>query len=243
MNKGEVLGFAGLLGSGRTELARLLYGADKPDRGDVTMHGKKVSLHSPVSGLSQPHRVLHGEPSRRRHRRGPVGAREPRARRTGPTRVGAAAVQAREGRDRRQVHVRARRETGRPGPTRSRTSPAATSRRFFSGGGSPPALSSSSSTSRPEVSTSARRRRSRRQVVQLAEARDLGGLHLIRARGSGQAQRPHRRDEGPPQGRRDHRRPGRHRADRSSTSSPPRVTPSDRPRRRGTRMSTSDSVA
>ncbi len=36
VNKGEVLGFAGLLGSGRTELARLLYGADKPDTGDVT---------------------------------------------------------------------------------------------------------------------------------------------------------------------------------------------------------------
>jgi monosaccharide-transporting ATPase len=52
VNKGEVLGFAGLLGSGRTELARLLYGADKPDTGDVTIHGKHVSLHSPVSGLN-----------------------------------------------------------------------------------------------------------------------------------------------------------------------------------------------
>ena len=52
VNVGEVLGFAGLLGSGRTELARLLYGADKPDSGEVTMHGEKVSLHSPVEGLS-----------------------------------------------------------------------------------------------------------------------------------------------------------------------------------------------
>ena len=49
---GEILGFAGLLGSGRTELARLLYGADKADTGTVTIKGKPVSLHSPMSGLA-----------------------------------------------------------------------------------------------------------------------------------------------------------------------------------------------
>ena len=37
--KGEVVGFAGLLGSGRTELGRLLYGADKPDSGTYTLNG------------------------------------------------------------------------------------------------------------------------------------------------------------------------------------------------------------
>lgn len=52
VRRGEVLGFAGLLGSGRTELARLLYGADKADEGEVTMRGKKVALSSPVSGLA-----------------------------------------------------------------------------------------------------------------------------------------------------------------------------------------------
>jgi monosaccharide-transporting ATPase len=63
VHRGEVLGFAGLLGSGRTELARLLYGADKPDSGDVTLHGEKVSLHSPVSGLS--HRIAFSTENRR----------------------------------------------------------------------------------------------------------------------------------------------------------------------------------
>ncbi len=49
---GEILGFAGLLGSGRSELARLLYGADKADTGTIAVKGKAVALHSPMSGLS-----------------------------------------------------------------------------------------------------------------------------------------------------------------------------------------------
>lgn len=39
---GQVVGFAGLLGSGRTELGRLLYGADKPDSGTYELKGKKT---------------------------------------------------------------------------------------------------------------------------------------------------------------------------------------------------------
>lgn len=50
---GEVVGFAGLLGSGRTELARLVYGADKPDRGEITMGGGPVTIHSPAQALSK----------------------------------------------------------------------------------------------------------------------------------------------------------------------------------------------
>lgn len=53
VRKGEVLGLAGLLGSGRTELARLLYGGDKPDSGELEMHGKKVTLTSPAAGLDK----------------------------------------------------------------------------------------------------------------------------------------------------------------------------------------------
>ncbi|GAA2182519.1 sugar ABC transporter ATP-binding protein [Brooklawnia cerclae] len=49
--RGEVLGIAGLLGSGRTELARLLYGADKAEAGSVDVDGKEVTLSSPVVGL------------------------------------------------------------------------------------------------------------------------------------------------------------------------------------------------
>ncbi|MDN4640453.1 sugar ABC transporter ATP-binding protein [Agreia sp. PsM10] len=49
---GEVVGLAGLLGSGRTELGRLMYGADRPDTGEVTIGGKSAEVHSPVAGLA-----------------------------------------------------------------------------------------------------------------------------------------------------------------------------------------------
>lgn len=51
IRRGEVVGFAGLLGSGRSELARLLYGADRPDSGTIELHGKRVDLKSPAVGL------------------------------------------------------------------------------------------------------------------------------------------------------------------------------------------------
>ncbi|MBB3257387.1 simple sugar transport system ATP-binding protein [Paraburkholderia bannensis] len=44
---GKILGLAGLLGSGRTETARLLFGADKADAGAVRINGKTVKLSSP----------------------------------------------------------------------------------------------------------------------------------------------------------------------------------------------------
>lgn len=40
-----------LLGSGRTELGRLLYGADKPDSGTYTLNGKKVNISDPYTAL------------------------------------------------------------------------------------------------------------------------------------------------------------------------------------------------
>jgi galactofuranose transport system ATP-binding protein len=48
---GEIVGFAGLLGSGRTELARLLYGADKADEGELTLFGEQVTAGAPLSSL------------------------------------------------------------------------------------------------------------------------------------------------------------------------------------------------
>ena len=48
---GEVLGIAGLVGSGRTELARLVYGADTPTTGEMRLDGKPVSVHSPRQAL------------------------------------------------------------------------------------------------------------------------------------------------------------------------------------------------
>jgi simple sugar transport system ATP-binding protein len=50
---GEVVGLAGLLGSGRTELGRLMYGADRPDTGEVTIGGTSTEVHSPVAGLAR----------------------------------------------------------------------------------------------------------------------------------------------------------------------------------------------
>ncbi|MBW8732476.1 MAG: sugar ABC transporter ATP-binding protein, partial [Terrabacter sp.] len=49
---GEVVGLAGLLGSGRTELARLLFGADRADSGQVRLDGRPVSLRTPRSAIS-----------------------------------------------------------------------------------------------------------------------------------------------------------------------------------------------
>ncbi|MGQ2914028.1 sugar ABC transporter ATP-binding protein [Microbacterium aurantiacum] len=53
IHRGEVVGFAGLLGAGRTELARLIFGADRADSGAVRVKGKKASITSPVNGLAQ----------------------------------------------------------------------------------------------------------------------------------------------------------------------------------------------
>ena len=50
--EGEVLGLAGLLGSGRTELARALTGIDRPDAGIITISGQPVDLTSPRRAIS-----------------------------------------------------------------------------------------------------------------------------------------------------------------------------------------------
>ncbi len=51
--EGEVVGIAGLLGSGRTELARLLFGADTADSGDLTVHSHKRRLRSPRHAIDR----------------------------------------------------------------------------------------------------------------------------------------------------------------------------------------------
>jgi simple sugar transport system ATP-binding protein len=51
IKKGEVVGLAGLLGSGRTELARLLFGADQPDSGKVTVNDKQVPMNAPNDAI------------------------------------------------------------------------------------------------------------------------------------------------------------------------------------------------
>ncbi|MFC5529629.1 sugar ABC transporter ATP-binding protein [Cohnella yongneupensis] len=54
LRKGEILGIAGLVGSGRTEVARALFGADEIDAGEIYIHGNKVKITSPH------HAVDHG---------------------------------------------------------------------------------------------------------------------------------------------------------------------------------------
>ena len=51
--EGEVVGIAGLLGSGRTELVRLLYGADRSDSGQIEINGRTVRLTSPRTAIDK----------------------------------------------------------------------------------------------------------------------------------------------------------------------------------------------
>ena len=51
IHKGEVVGFAGLLGSGRTETAELLSGVAKPEKGTLRMSGKDVHFASPLDAM------------------------------------------------------------------------------------------------------------------------------------------------------------------------------------------------
>jgi simple sugar transport system ATP-binding protein len=51
LDEGEVLGLAGLLGSGRTEMARLIFGIDNPDQGEIRIKGKKTEITSPRKAM------------------------------------------------------------------------------------------------------------------------------------------------------------------------------------------------
>lgn len=53
LRKGEILGFSGLMGAGRTETARALFGADKKDSGDIYVNGSKAEIHSPMDAVRQ----------------------------------------------------------------------------------------------------------------------------------------------------------------------------------------------
>ncbi|WP_243368802.1 sugar ABC transporter ATP-binding protein [Microvirga solisilvae] len=51
LHQGETLGIAGLVGAGRTELARLIYGADRRTIGDITLQGKPLSIRRPEDAI------------------------------------------------------------------------------------------------------------------------------------------------------------------------------------------------
>jgi ribose transport system ATP-binding protein len=52
LHRGEILGLAGLLGSGRTELARVIFGVDKFDAGNITLKGKLQTSNSPRQAIN-----------------------------------------------------------------------------------------------------------------------------------------------------------------------------------------------
>lgn len=51
VRRGEILGISGLVGAGRTEIMRALFGADPKDSGQVFMEGKEIKIHSPKDAI------------------------------------------------------------------------------------------------------------------------------------------------------------------------------------------------
>ncbi|MDO4522811.1 MAG: sugar ABC transporter ATP-binding protein [Eubacteriales bacterium] len=51
IHKGEVVGLTGLLGSGRSELARVIYGADRNQTGTLKVNGKEVKINAPIDAM------------------------------------------------------------------------------------------------------------------------------------------------------------------------------------------------
>ena len=51
LRRGEILGLAGLVGAGRTEVARAVFGADRLDSGTILVHGKVARIHSPADAV------------------------------------------------------------------------------------------------------------------------------------------------------------------------------------------------
>lgn len=51
LRRGEILGVAGLVGAGKTELSRLLFGADQADAGEIRLNGAKLDLKEPADAI------------------------------------------------------------------------------------------------------------------------------------------------------------------------------------------------
>jgi ribose transport system ATP-binding protein len=160
LHRGEILGIAGLVGAGRTEVVRAVFGADPRDSGEILVHGKAVAMRTPTDAVR--HGI--GYLSEDRKRFGLALPMDVEANvvlaslrrftgRLGRIRFGRTRATAQE-------HVESLAIRRPASPSGSRTSRAGTSRRSSSPSGSPPTPRSSSSTSRPAASTSAPRARS-----------------------------------------------------------------------------------
>jgi ABC-type sugar transport system ATPase subunit len=65
VRRGEIVGLAGLVGAGRTELARVLFGLTPADRGEIRLHGRPVTIRDPHAAIA--HGVAYLPEDRRRH--------------------------------------------------------------------------------------------------------------------------------------------------------------------------------
>ncbi|MDD5367958.1 MAG: sugar ABC transporter ATP-binding protein [Anaerolineaceae bacterium] len=52
VHKGEIVGFAGMVGSGRTELARLIFGADRKSNGKISIEGREIKINNPGNAIA-----------------------------------------------------------------------------------------------------------------------------------------------------------------------------------------------
>jgi rhamnose transport system ATP-binding protein len=68
LRRGEILGFSGLVGAGRTEVARVLYGIDQADAGEILIGGRPVNIDSPVTAMH--HGIMYVPEDR--HRQGVI---------------------------------------------------------------------------------------------------------------------------------------------------------------------------
>ena len=162
VRSGEIVGLAGLVGSGRTELAQTVFGLTPADSGEVLVHGRPVVVRSPAGAIEAGIGYLPED--RKQHGVVPEMAVDENV---SLANLGAVCA-------RRADRSRARAESGaavrRSAPDqdcvgrrpRSSRSPAATSRRSRSRAGWRPRRRCSSSTSRRRESTSVRSRRSTR---------------------------------------------------------------------------------
>jgi ABC-type sugar transport system, ATPase component len=65
LHRGEILGISGLIGAGRTEVARAVFGADPHDSGEILIHGKPVAIRTPANAVA--HGIGYLSEDRRRY--------------------------------------------------------------------------------------------------------------------------------------------------------------------------------
>ena len=220
--EGEVVGIAGLLGSGRTELARLLFGADTADTGELTVRSDRRRLRSPRHAIDR--KIAFSSEDRKAE--GVVGdltVADNMLLALQASRGWLRPIpQATRARLVEEYIARARHPARRP--PRPDAQPV---RRQPAEGAARPLADHPAGD--PDPRRAHPRHRHRRQGADPGQGRrarragPVGGVHLRRARGGAAPQRPARRDARPPQDRRaDQRRRQRPRRPRDHRGRGPR---------------------